>query len=88
MRLFSDEVIKWGKLGITIINFDEFQNFDTKEITKQLDLQLSIKGYSTKTKKAYTGHVIRFLKFTDKKPEDLNSTEFQDQKKKRNYRTY
>lgn len=36
---------------------------------------MSLKGYSKKTKKAYIGHVIRFLKFTDKKPENLASTD-------------
>lgn len=38
MRLFNDEVIGWDKLGITVIYFDKLQNFDTREVEKQLDL--------------------------------------------------
>jgi len=70
IKVFANEDINWGKsLNFSIIEDNDCKFPDISSALEQLERQLTLKGYSWKTKKSYIGHVRRFLEFTYDKPE-------------------
>lgn len=73
MNVLKDYDLNWSKIfKITIINFKDLYNFNEKEIMSEMDKQLSLKGFTEKTKKVYIGHARRFLEYIDKTENKLN----------------
>ena len=78
-RVFENEDIDWGELsGLPII---ESCKSKVPEISPGLELlkrQLTLKGYSEKTKKSYIGHVKRFLDFVNIEPTALEKEDVKE----------
>lgn len=69
--IFSGEPIIWDpalKISTAIDQMDK----NLVQILAGLEKHLTLKGYTDKTKKAYIGHIRRFLEDKKKKAEDLN----------------
>ena len=72
IKVFENENVNWAKsFNFSIIGNYDYILPDISLTLKQLEKQLTFKGYSSKTKKSYIGHVRRFLSFINKKPELL-----------------
>ena len=72
INVFSNEDIKWDKALKT--STKEKNRCISPEISaalEELEMHLTLKGYTSKTKKAYIGHIKRFLGFTNNKPTEL-----------------
>ncbi len=56
--------------GLVIVNksSDKSEKLWEKDIIKSLSDRLKLKGYSNKTKKAYIGHIRRFIDFYEESP--------------------
>jgi integrase/recombinase XerD len=71
-RVFANEDIDWGELsGLQIMEPRASKISDLSSGIELLKRQLTLKGYSEKTKKSYIGHVKRFLDFASIEPEAL-----------------
>jgi integrase/recombinase XerD len=72
-RVFENEDIDWGELsGLSIMEPHASKISDVSSGLELLKRQLTLKGYSEKTKKSYIGHVRRFLDFINIEPTALN----------------
>lgn len=45
------------------------------QILAKMEQELKLRGYGARTRKAYLGHVARFINFYDKEPQDLGGAE-------------
>ena len=45
------------------------------QILEAMDQELKLRGYSAKTRRAYLGHLARFIRFYGKEPQDLGEAE-------------
>ncbi|SDK10969.1 site-specific tyrosine recombinase/integron integrase [Natronincola ferrireducens] len=71
-KVFIKEDINWdGSLNSFITKNSEGNLHNSNPKLEELEKCLILKGYSPKTKKAYIGHVRRFLEIINKKPEVL-----------------
>lgn len=78
MDVLIEYNIDWSStFNFTIINFNDLYNFDREKIINEMNKQLSLKGFTTKTKKSYIGHIRRFLEHIDKKENDLNKNDIE-----------
>jgi len=73
IKLFIDEDIDWGSsFNISIIDYGEKNRNEIMIIQKELEKQMTLRGLSPKTKKAYLGHLRRFMEFTNKSSIDID----------------
>jgi site-specific recombinase XerD len=74
LDLFADEKVEVDptlRLGAQRVGADS----TTGTALRALEEELKLRGYSPRTRKAYLGHVERFLKRAGKKPEDITADE-------------
>lgn len=73
-----DYNIDWSRIfKFTIIDFDDLYNFSGKKVIDEMNKQLSLKGFTSKTKKSYIGHTRRFLEYIDKLESELNKNDIE-----------
>ncbi|ARE88320.1 site-specific tyrosine recombinase/integron integrase [Clostridium formicaceticum] len=66
IRVFVNDNVSWDKsLNPFIKNNNDSNLLDINSTLSQLEKQLTLIGYSSKTKKAYKGHIRRFLTFNN-----------------------
>lgn len=51
------------------------ENSKLDQLTSKFVMEMQMRGYSEKTIKSYKGHLLRFLKYTDKNYDDINETD-------------
>ncbi len=79
-QIFEKELIFIDKELISKIDLELFLNNETRNsrILSGIDKELTIKGYSIKTRKAYGSNIRRFLQYCPKNPQEMNETDIKE----------
>lgn len=80
MKAFIEEDIKITSTRLPVLKrvFQEINKIWLAVLLENCLKELKLKGYSSKTIKAYLGHINRFICFSGKKTEELTSREIEE----------